>query len=157
MREWPNRTVSKTVVSQGTVGSNPTPSARSGVVFRFGPAGSDRGPSPTSPSQACRRVGFCHGPDDAPACDSTSVLSAGAFCRDELGSLFLNCPHPGDQGTNAAVVADTTPVELGLSDGQPSCHGLAVHVRGPQPREAWRCGRIGVATAASTAARGSTR
>ncbi len=27
MREWPNRTVSKTVVSQGTVGSNPTPSA----------------------------------------------------------------------------------------------------------------------------------
>ena len=28
MRERTNRTVSKTVVSQGTVGSNPTPSAR---------------------------------------------------------------------------------------------------------------------------------
>ncbi len=28
MREWPNRAVSKTVVSQGTVGSNPTPSAK---------------------------------------------------------------------------------------------------------------------------------
>ena len=31
MREWPNRTVSKTVVSQGTVGSNPTPSANCDV------------------------------------------------------------------------------------------------------------------------------
>jgi hypothetical protein len=30
MRERPNRTVSKTVVSQGTVGSNPTPSAGQG-------------------------------------------------------------------------------------------------------------------------------
>ncbi len=28
VRERPNRAVSKTVVSQGTVGSNPTPSAR---------------------------------------------------------------------------------------------------------------------------------
>jgi hypothetical protein len=28
MRERTNRTVSKTVVSQGTVGSNPTPSAK---------------------------------------------------------------------------------------------------------------------------------
>jgi hypothetical protein len=30
MRERTNRTVSKTVVSQGTVGSNPTPSAKCG-------------------------------------------------------------------------------------------------------------------------------
>src|SRR5664279_2749323 len=36
MRERTNRTVSKTVVSQGTVGSNPTPSASSEVVFRSG-------------------------------------------------------------------------------------------------------------------------
>jgi hypothetical protein len=34
MRERTNRTVSKTVVSQGTVGSNPTPSAN-GATFRM--------------------------------------------------------------------------------------------------------------------------
>jgi hypothetical protein len=34
MRERPNRTVSKTVVPPGTVGSNPTPSARHSWLFR---------------------------------------------------------------------------------------------------------------------------
>jgi hypothetical protein len=34
MRERTNRTVSKTVVSQGTVGSNPTPSAKTLLSFQ---------------------------------------------------------------------------------------------------------------------------
>jgi hypothetical protein len=37
VREWTNRTVSKTVVSQGTVGSNPTPSARVTELPAFKP------------------------------------------------------------------------------------------------------------------------
>ncbi len=43
MRERPNRTVSKTVVLQGTVGSNPTSSA-----LGPGPAFAGPGPSPVS-------------------------------------------------------------------------------------------------------------
>jgi hypothetical protein len=72
MRERPNRTVSKTVVSTGTVGSNPTPSAppaktrtTPGATASAGPRvqpagaktagrGEDGGPSPQGAGQALK-------------------------------------------------------------------------------------------------------
>ena len=58
MRERTNRTVSKTVVSQGTVGSNPTPSASSEVVFRLRPSRPNRGLSLKNPSHLIQRTSF---------------------------------------------------------------------------------------------------
>ena len=65
MRERTNRTVSKTVVSQGTVGSNPTPSASSEVVFRLRPSRPNRGLSLKNPSHLIQRIRICHGRNDA--------------------------------------------------------------------------------------------
>src|ERR1035437_6301212 len=100
MREWPNRTVSKTVVSQGTVGSNPTPSARSGVVFRFGPAGSDRRPSLMHPSQACQRASFL--PRQERCASDNRASGNDAFGLDEPLSRGSNGRSAGPSGVPVA-------------------------------------------------------
>ena len=108
MRERTNRTVSKTVVSQGTVGSNPTPSASSEVVFRFGPGSPDRGPSLMNPSLGPRRVRLCPGRNAARAitrrmgatCTGGTRLARGQAPAGQQGLPGLQ--SPGVQGTGQA-------------------------------------------------------
>src|ERR1017187_8741469 len=92
MREWPNRTVSKTVVSQGTVGSNPTPSARgqewssgSGLRVRTGDH------PPYIPHQLANAHRSCHGRNDARATTGPLGTTRSGWTRPSNGEA------PGDQ------------------------------------------------------------
>src|ERR1035437_772423 len=119
MREWPNRTVSKTVVSQGTVGSNPTPSARSGVVFRFGPAGSDRRPSLMHPSQACQRASFL--PRQERCASDNRASGDYAFGLDETLSRGSTGRSAGPSGL--PVVKHQTPCWFSETESVPGPSG----------------------------------
>src|SRR5215467_3264585 len=68
--------------------------------------------------------------------------------EEDLGGLFANLLHLGDDAGEAATIGDPLLAEAGLRLGEPAGDGLAGVVAGPLPVGTVRLGRVGVAAAA---------